>query len=77
LASNQLQAAGTTLNKVLDQARQHGLAGMEMETMLLQADLEQRSAHKALAQRQLAALEHMARVKGFGLIARKAAALQS
>lgn len=43
----------------------------------MQADLEQRSAHIALAQRQLTTLERMARDKGFGLIARKAASLRS
>ena len=77
LASNQLQSARTTLNKVLADARQHGLAGVVMEAMLLQADLEQRSAHKPLAQQQLAALERMAHDKGYGLLARKAAALRS
>ena len=77
LASNQLPQARTTLGKVLQEARQHGLAGGIMEAMLLQAALEQRSAHKALAQQQLAALERMARDKGYGLIARKAAALRS
>jgi eukaryotic-like serine/threonine-protein kinase len=77
LAANQLQSARATLNRVLDQARQHGLAGVAMEAMLLQADLEQRSAHKAEAQQQLAVLERMAREKGYGLLARKAAALRT
>jgi hypothetical protein len=45
--------------------------------MLMQADLEQRSAHKALALQQLATLEPLARAKGFGLIARKAALLRT
>ena len=39
--------------------------------------MEQRSAHKELAQQQLLTLERMAREKGFGLIARKAASLRS
>jgi hypothetical protein len=62
---------------VLQEARKHGLMGIELEAMLVQADLEQRSSHKAQAQQQLATLERMARDKGYGLIARKAASLRS
>ena len=42
--------------------------------MVAAADLEIRAGRKATAQQQLASLEHLARDKGFGLIARKAAA---
>jgi DNA-binding winged helix-turn-helix (wHTH) protein/tetratricopeptide (TPR) repeat protein len=77
LASDHPQAAGPGLAGVLLHARQHGLVGIELEAMLMQADLEQRSAHKALAQQQLATLERMAHDKGFALIARKAASLRT
>lgn len=77
LASDHPQNARPTLNKILQEARQHGLVGIELEAMLMQADLEQRSSHKALAQQQLATLERMARDKGYGLIARKAASMRA
>ena len=76
LASDHVETARPTLAKVLQDARQHNLVGVELDAMLMQADLEQRSAHKAQAQQQLAALERMARDKGFGLIARKAALMR-
>jgi tetratricopeptide (TPR) repeat protein len=77
LDSDHPQTARPVLAKVLQDARQHSLVGMELEAMLMQADLEQRSAHKALALQQLATLEPLARAKGFGLIARKAASLRT
>jgi DNA-binding winged helix-turn-helix (wHTH) protein/tetratricopeptide (TPR) repeat protein len=77
LASDHPETARPVINQALQDARRHGLLGMELEVMLVQADLEQRSAHKAAAQQQLATLERMAREKGFGLIARKAASLRS
>jgi eukaryotic-like serine/threonine-protein kinase len=77
LLSDHAETARPVLAKVLQDARQHNQVGVELEAMLMQADLEQRSAHKALAQQQLATLERMARDRGFGLIARKAASLRS
>jgi eukaryotic-like serine/threonine-protein kinase len=77
LASDQPQEARPVLARVLQDARQHNLVGMELEAMLMQADLEQRSAHKALALQQLATLERLAHAKGFGLIARKAESLRT
>jgi hypothetical protein len=62
------------LEQILREARAHGLTGVELEAMLAAADLEKRSGHTALAQGQLASLERTAREKGFGLVARKAAA---
>jgi hypothetical protein len=47
---------------------------MEFEAMLANAKLEKRAGHTALAQEQLASLEHAARDKGYMLVARKAAA---
>ena len=77
LASDHPETARPGLAKLSEQARQHGMVGMELEAMLLQAELEQRLAHKAAAVQQLMTLEHTARDKGFGLIARKAASLRS
>jgi DNA-binding winged helix-turn-helix (wHTH) protein/TolB-like protein len=74
LASDHPESAKPRLAQVAREARAHGLLGIELETMLAAADLENRSGHKALAQQQLASLERMAHDKGFGLIARKAAA---
>jgi len=77
LDSDHPQAARPVLAKALQDASRHSLVGMELEAMLMQADLEQRSAHKTLALQQLATLEPLARAKGFGLIARKAASLRT
>ncbi len=74
LASDHPEMAKPRLAQVAKEARAHGLLGVELEAMLLAADLENRSGHKTLAQQQLASLERTARDKGFGLIARKAAA---
>ncbi len=77
LASDQPQQAGPVLSKVLQEAHQHTLLGTEFETMLLQANLEQRLSHKAVATQQLATLERLARSKGFELIARKTVLMRS
>jgi hypothetical protein len=45
-----------------------------METRLALAELENKSGHQATAQAQLISLEKAANAKGYGLIARKAAA---
>jgi DNA-binding winged helix-turn-helix (wHTH) protein/tetratricopeptide (TPR) repeat protein len=76
LASDHPETARPEVVSALQVARQHNLVGLELEAMLLQADLEQRSAHKGLAGQQLARLERLARDKGFGLIARKAVSLR-
>ena len=74
LASDHPEMAKPRLAQVAKEAHAHGLLGVELEAMLAAADLEIRSGRMAIAQQQLASLEHMARDKGFGLIARKAAA---
>ena len=74
LASAHPDTAKPRLEQVAREARAHELQGVELEAMMAAADLEIRSGRKAAAQQQLASLERKARDKGFGLIARKAAA---
>jgi hypothetical protein len=62
------------LEKVLKDARAHGFAGVEFESRLAVAELEKKSGHSATSRTELTALESSARSKGFGLMARKAAA---
>ena len=49
----------------------------QFEARLALGELEKKSGHIGAAQAQLASLEKAARAKGFGLIARKAAAARS
>jgi eukaryotic-like serine/threonine-protein kinase len=74
LASDHPGMSRPRLEKVMREARRHGYGGLELRAMLAAADLEKRSGHTALAQGQLASLERIARDKGFGLVARSAAA---
>lgn len=73
-ASGQPEFPRAQLQEVLKQAHDHGLMGVELHARLDLAELEEKSGHSGVAQAQLLSLEHAARVKGFGLIARKAAA---
>jgi DNA-binding winged helix-turn-helix (wHTH) protein/TolB-like protein/Tfp pilus assembly protein PilF len=77
IASDHPEVSKPRLEKILKQARAHGLVGIELEALLATAELEKRSGHAALAQQQLASLERAAREKGFGLVARKAAAARA
>ena len=72
--SNNPQAAKPLLGRLLADSRKHGYAGVQLEALLIQAELEKKMGNKTQTQLQLAALEHEARSKGYGLIARKAAA---
>ena len=74
LASEHPERCKPRLEKLLREARAHGYGGLELKAMLAVADLEKLSGHTALAQAQLASLERIAGDKGFGLVARKAAA---
>ena len=74
LASDHPGMCKPRLEKLLREARAHGYGGLELKAMLAAANLEKRSGHTALAQGQLASLERIARDKGFGLVARSAAA---
>ena len=60
--------------KVLRDAREHGFVGVEFQARLMLAEGQKKSGHDSAARTELAALESNARSKGFGLIARKAAA---
>jgi DNA-binding winged helix-turn-helix (wHTH) protein/TolB-like protein len=74
LASEHPELSKPRLQQILRQAHAHSFRGMELEAMLAAAELEKRSGHMAIAREQLASLENAARGKGFGLVARKAAA---
>jgi len=74
LASEHPELSKQRLQQILREARAHSFAGLELEAMLSNAELDKRSGHTALAREQLASLENMARGKGFVLVARKAAA---
>ena len=60
--------------KVLQDAREHGFVGVEFEARLVLAEWEKKTGHDSAARIEFAALESSARSKGFGLVARKAAA---
>lgn len=62
------------LEQLLKEARERGFVGVELEARLALAESENKSGHIAAAQEQLVSLEKIASAKGFGLIARKAAA---
>jgi tetratricopeptide (TPR) repeat protein len=74
LTSDQPEMSRAQLEKVLKDARAHGFAGVEFEARLAAAELEKKSGHSATSRTELTALESSARSKGFGLMARKAAA---
>jgi hypothetical protein len=77
IASEHPELSKPRLEKILKEARAHGLVDIELEALLAAAELEKRSGHAATAQAQLASLERSAREKGFGLVARKAAAARA
>jgi thioredoxin-like negative regulator of GroEL len=77
LASDKFKTAAAPLQQVLRDARQNGYFGLELETRLALAELAKKSGQSASAQTQFAGLKAAATVKGFGRIARKAAAAQS
>ncbi len=74
IALGQMELSRAELQKVLSEARVHGFAGLEFEARLALAELDKQSGHDTAARAGLAALESSARSKGFGLMARKAAA---
>jgi eukaryotic-like serine/threonine-protein kinase len=74
LASDNFQAADVPLQQLLRDAQQARYLGLELEARLALAELAKNSGQRATAQTQFASLESAARVKGFALIARKAAA---
>jgi eukaryotic-like serine/threonine-protein kinase len=74
LASDKFRAVAAPLQQVLRDARQNGYFGLELETRLALAQLAKRSGQTASAQTQLASLKAAATARGFGRIARQAAA---
>lgn len=77
LTSNHPESSRPQMEEALNDAQQHGFAGVEFEARLALAELEKKSGHGAAARAQLASLAGDARAKGFTLIARKAAAFES
>jgi hypothetical protein len=73
LASDHPEMCRTRVEKVLREARAHGLLSIEFEASLAAGRLEKRAGHTAAAQGLLASLERIAGEKGFALVARKAA----
>ena len=74
LTSDQPELSRAQLEQVLKEARLYQFAGVEFEARLALAELEKKSGHDAASRTELTALESSARSKGFGLMARKAAA---
>jgi tetratricopeptide (TPR) repeat protein len=72
-ASDRLEAA-KSLEAILGQAKKTGFLGRELEAGLALGETELQSGNMARARRRLEALERQAVARGFGLIARKAAA---
>jgi len=77
LTSEHPESAQRLLEQSLQEARGHGFLGVELETRLALAELARKNGHTSAAKEQLISLEKTARAKGFGLIARKAAAARA
>jgi len=73
LASDTPKPSRLQLENILRQAHARELVGIELEARLSLAEFEKKVGHTSSAQSQLASLEHDAQMKGFGLVARKAA----
>ena len=74
LGSERPKLSGPQSERVLRDAREHGFVGVEFEARLVLAEWEKKTGHDSAARIELATLESSARSKGFGLMARKAAA---
>jgi DNA-binding winged helix-turn-helix (wHTH) protein/tetratricopeptide (TPR) repeat protein len=74
LASGTFKAAAAPLEQLLRGARQSGYFGLELETRLALAQLAKRSGNARSAETQFASVQAAATAKGFGRIAREAAA---
>ena len=72
LANGDAASANMLLQRTLRSARAHHLVGIELKTQLALAELKKKLGHSVEAHADLAALEKVARGKGFGLIAGKA-----
>jgi len=74
LTSEQSELPRAQVEEILGEARKRGFVGIEFEARMVLAEWEKKSGHGSAARTELAALESSARSKGFGLVARKAAA---
>ena len=74
LASGQPELSGQQLDQILQEAHKRGLVALEFEARLTRAQLLKVTGQAAAARKEFASLAKAARAKGFGLIARKAAA---
>jgi eukaryotic-like serine/threonine-protein kinase len=72
LATGHPTASRPGLQRTLDSAHAHHLAGVELEAQLVLAELKKKQGQTIEAQADLVALEKLAHDKGFGLIAGKA-----
>jgi eukaryotic-like serine/threonine-protein kinase len=77
LASKHPESAQRLLKQTLRDAHGHGFVGAELDARLALAELARKTGHPSAAKEQLSSLEKNARAKGFGLIARKAAAARA
>lgn len=68
-----VEAEGSLKNTVSD-ATEKGYLGYQLEAGLALAEIQMKSTAQPAVRQRLGALEHEAKTKGFGLIARKAAA---
>jgi eukaryotic-like serine/threonine-protein kinase len=72
-----LEPARAKIKKTLQEAHTHNYVGLELEARLTLVQFENRAGPRSFTQAQLADLESSANAKGFGLIARKAAAVRA
>ena len=77
LASEHPESAQRLLEQTIREGRGHGFLGVELEARLTLAELARKTGHVGSSQEQLISLEKAARARGFGLIARKAAAARA
>ena len=73
-AAGKLEDARSGLEAVLREATQAGFVRYQFEVRLVLGEIWKKSGHTVTARANLASLEKEARAKGFGLVARKAAA---
>jgi eukaryotic-like serine/threonine-protein kinase len=74
LTSERRDLPRAEVEEILGEARKRGFVGVEFEARLVLAEWEKKSGHDAAARTELAGLENSARSRGYGLVARKAAA---
>ena len=73
-ASDQRESSREPLLRVLKQARDRGFVGIELDARLALAELDREAGNTSTARAELASLEATARSKGYGVVAKRAAA---